>query len=93
MKKTLLPLGTILILKGSDQKLMIVSRVVQMQTKETFDYMCVLWPNGFIGEEHQYFINHEDVRRVCHQGYSDSEDIEYLLELAEFNFEDEPVVE
>ena len=47
----LLPLGSIVILKGGFKKLMIIGRkIVQGENKEFYDYLGCLYPEGDIGD-------------------------------------------
>jgi len=82
MNKTLLPLGSIIIPKEGEKKLMIISRVTHIEGHGIFDYTLSLWPEGYIDEEQIYFLNHEDIERIVHQGYSDAEDMEIVLKLS-----------
>jgi len=80
MKKTeLLPLGSIVILKDGDKKLMIYGRgQISAEKQEEYDYVACLWPEGNLNEEFMYLLNHSDIETVCHHGYSDDEDQEFL---------------
>lgn len=75
------PLGSIVIVKGSVKKIMIVARglatVIGDQPKY-FDYGGCLYPEGIIGDSIIYF-NHEDISKIVHEGYSD-EDNQLMIE-------------
>lgn len=71
-----LPLGSIVILCGGIQKLIINARGVVIKHEEEkilFDYGGSLYPQGIIGDEMIYF-NHEDIQKVVFMGYSDDDD-------------------
>ncbi len=77
----LLPLGSIVILKGSTKKMMIISRVIAAPIKGEiyrFDYGACLYPEGMLGDSLIYF-NGEDIMKVVHEGFTD-EDNELMLE-------------
>ena len=75
----LLPLGSIVLLKDGEKKLMIYGRgQIDADNKEEFDYVACLWPEGNLNEEFTYLFNHRDIESVFHQGYSDSEDMNFL---------------
>jgi len=77
--RDLLPLGSIVILKEGDKKLMIYGRCqLAVATNEAFDYVGCLWPEGNLDVENTYLFNHSDVENIIHRGYSDYEDIAYL---------------
>ena len=80
MKETdFLPLGSIVFLKGGDKKLMIYGRrQVEVESKEEFDYIACLWPEGNLDEEYTYLFNGVDIAEVVHQGYTDDEDLVFL---------------
>ena len=78
-KHDLLPLGSIVILKDGDKKLMIYGRYqIAAESKEEFDYVACLWPEGNLNLEYTYLFNHSEIGAVAHRGYSDGEDIAFL---------------
>src|SRR4051812_30413407 len=77
-KRDLLPLGSVVILKGSVKKLVIVSRGSIVESA-FFEYGAFLYPEGMIDTNIAYF-NHDDVLKVVHEGYSD-QDNELVLEI------------
>jgi len=82
-KQDLLPLGSIVILKDGEKKLMIYGRVqLAAETNEPFDYVGCLWPEGNLDVEYTYLFNHSDIGAVAHRGYSDYEDLAFLEVLA-----------
>lgn len=77
----LLPLGSVIVLKGSTKKMLIIARVIAAPVKGDlyrFDYGACLYPEGMVGDSLIYF-NHEDVFKVVQEGYSD-DDNELMLE-------------
>lgn len=77
----MLPLGSIIILKGNTKKMMIISRVIAVPVKGNiyrFDYGACLYPEGLVGDSLIYF-NDEDIFKVVQEGYSD-EDNDLMLE-------------
>ena len=82
--ENLLPLGSIVILKDGEKKLMIYGRLqLAADTNEHFDYVGCLWPEGNLNVEHTYLFNHSDVDTVAHYGYSDDEELAFMEVLAE----------
>lgn len=82
--KDLLPIGTIVLLKDGEKRLM-VNGILQIDTGgtgENYDYMGVLYPEGHIGEGFQYLFNHEDISQIIFRGYEDSERDEFVGKLA-----------
>ncbi len=71
-----LPLGSIVILKGGVQKVVINARgLVTVATEPAgfFDYGGSLYPQGIIGDQILYF-NHKDIAKVVFEGYTDEDD-------------------
>lgn len=77
-QQNLLPLGSIVILKGSTKKVMIISRALGVGVNGKpyyFDYGACFYPEGLVGDQLLYF-NHEDIMRIEHEGFvSDEETI------------------
>lgn len=55
----LLPIGSVVTLKGGTKKLAIMGILVGNKDA-SYDYIAVPSPEGFIDEEHTYLFNHED---------------------------------
>lgn len=72
-----LPLGSIVLLKGGMQKVLIISRALKVRNgaKEFFfDYGGVPYPEGLVGDQMAYF-NHNSISRVVFTGYSDEDNL------------------
>ena len=84
--RDLLPIGTIVLLKNGEKRLMI-SGVMQSEMENDgrdYDYLGVLYPEGHIGEQFQYLFNHEDIENVVFRGFEDEERTVFIEKLAEF---------
>ncbi len=68
----LLPIGSIVLLKKTKKKLMIIA-VMQMKKEKVFEYMGVLYPEGYVGEKSCFLFNHEDIAQIIWRGYEDKE--------------------
>lgn len=82
--KDLLPIGTIVLLKDGEKRLMI-NGIMQTDaggTGKNYDYMGVLYPEGHIGEGFQYLFNYEDIEKIVFRGYEDSERDSFLNKLS-----------
>lgn len=74
-KVDFLPLGSVVILTGGVQKLMIVGRGLNVTNGEEtyfFDYAGVIFPQGLNGDQVAYF-NHDGVNRIIAYGYMDED--------------------
>jgi hypothetical protein len=71
-----LPLGSVVIVKGSTHKMMTISRAVIVENngrKEYFDYGGCSWPEGQLGDKIAYF-SHDMIREILFKGYVDGDD-------------------
>ena len=71
-----LPLGSVVILNGGVQKVIICARgmvAANMVPPMFFDYGGSLYPQGIIGDQIMYF-NHEDIKKIIFTGYTDEDD-------------------
>ncbi len=85
--KELLPIGTIVMLKGGKKKVMIFGVKHSKPEEETtveYDYVAVLYPEGNVGAEYQYLFNHDNIDKVYFRGYEDEEREAFLEKLEEF---------
>jgi hypothetical protein len=83
--KNLLPIGSVVLLKGAEKKLMIIGvKQTNTDTGTEYDYLSVLYPEGNLGGESQVMFNHEDIQDIFFRGYEDEEREEFLQKLEEF---------
>lgn len=85
--KNLLPIGTVVTLKGGTKKLMIfgvIQNVADGDKKGEYDYIGVPYPEGNMGQDFQYLFNHEDVDNVYFRGFEDVERQEFVFNLSEY---------
>ncbi|MBO5460391.1 MAG: DUF4176 domain-containing protein [Ruminococcus sp.] len=82
-KVEFLPLGSIVKLRGSIRKAIIVSRgllTVIDNRALYFDYGGALYPEGIVGDQILYF-NHQDIEEVVFRGYENEENTEMVKHL------------
>lgn len=68
----MLPIGSVVILKGGKKSLMIFGRK-QMSNidNKVWDYLGCLYPEGCLGAEYCFLFNEEDIEEIIFKGYSD----------------------
>ena len=71
------PLGTIIRSNGARKKLMIIARAVSVslkpgEEKKFFDYACVLYPEGLIGNQLIY-VQDSEITEVLFTGFNDED--------------------
>jgi hypothetical protein len=88
--KQFLPVGTIVLLEGGDKRLMIYG-IMQINPADSkqYDYIGCLYPEGFVGTEHNYLFNNEDIKNVVFIGFVDGEQQTFRARLGEFLKEQE----
>ena len=77
MKEKLLPIGSIVLLKGATKKVMITSYLIfskgENDEKKMFDYGGCPYPEGIIESNFAVGFDHEKIEKVFHIGYEDEE--------------------
>lgn len=79
--KNLLPIGSIVLLKGGEKRLMI-SGILQRDAGKNYDYIGLPYPEGYIGRKFQYLFNAEDIQEIIFLGYEDPERTAFLERIA-----------
>ena len=72
MNLELLPIGSVVKLKDAEKPLMIfgiMQRVKHNDTTETFEYIGVPYPVGFVDYRLTLGFNHEQISEVVFEGY------------------------
>ena len=75
MIKELLPIGSVILLKGASKKLVIMGIIQQEEGGDgkLYDYMGVPYPEGFLGKGANFLFNHDDINDVIFRGYESPE--------------------
>ncbi len=82
----LLPIGSVVLLKGAEKRLMIygVKQHDEQKDGKEYDYCGVLYPEGNIGGEMTFLFNAEDIGMVLFRGYEDEERDLFIRNLNEY---------
>ena len=81
--KNLLPLGSVVLVQEATKSLLIIGTTQIDEDENTYDYIAVPFPEGFIDEETFLLFNHEDIAEVQYIGYVNSESQMYNKALEE----------
>ena len=98
MYKDLLPIGSVVLLKGGNKRLMICSRI-QTQDGATaiYDYAACYYPEGIVSSDAMFFFNRDAIDRVYFIGFQDEEELAFrqnvLDKLGELEVVDGRIVE
>lgn len=77
--KKYLPIGSVVLLKDSTKRVMIVGlRQRQAGTDKVWDYSGCLFPEGIIDPDRLYLFDTEQIQRLYFVGLQDGESLEFL---------------
>lgn len=79
MFEGLLPIGSVVLLHGSQKKVMIAG-VCQKGGKNPdaiWDYTGIIYPEGFIAPDKMFMFNNEQIAQVFALGYQDAEQLAF----------------
>lgn len=75
MYKDLLPIGSVVLLKGGDKRIMICGRIQAKVGEDTiYDYSACYYPQGIVDPTSMFFFNRDAIERVYHLGFQDEEE-------------------
>lgn len=85
MLKDLLPIGSVVLLKGGTKKLMItgIKPVSEDKPDTVYDYIGVVYPEGFLSNEYNFLFNHKDINDIIFIGYNNLEREEFIRTMEE----------
>lgn len=81
--KELLPIGSVVLLKKATKSLMIVGTMQKDEEGHKYDYISVVFPEGYINAETFFLFNHDDVVDVKFVGCINAESQTYTHLLRE----------
>ena len=88
MYKNLLPVGSVVLLKGGQKRVMICGRVqARVGENKIYDYAACRYPEGIIDPSEMFLFDHSSIEMVYFVGFQDQEEFEFkdtvLSELGE----------
>lgn len=93
MFKELLPIGSVVTLKGNIKKLMVTGIKIakEDEPENYYDYMGVFFPEGYVGNNSNFLFNHSDINDIVFRGYDNPERQSFIEFMEEsYNKEDSP---
>lgn len=91
--KDLLPIGSVVMLKEATKSLMIVGTMQQDEEGHEYDYIAVVFPEGYINAETFFLFDNEDIVDVKFVGYINAESQVYAQILRNNELSSEAEVE
>lgn len=97
MYKDLLPIGSVVLLKGGEKRIMICGRIqAKSGENKIYDYSACYYPQGIVDPTSMFFFNGDAIDRVFFIGFQDAEELafrsEVLDELGELEIKDGSIV-
>lgn len=97
MYQNLLPLGSVVLLKEGNKRVMICSRVqTRAGEDKIYDYAACYYPEGIISSDGLFFFNHDAIEQVFFIGFQDEEELNFrrdvLSQLGELEVRDGQIV-
>ncbi len=98
MEKNYLPIGSVVLLRGGEKRLVIIGRIQVMEgSDKIYDYSGCLYPEGVMGQDSLYFFDQEDIEIIYFIGFQDQEELsyrfDYLEQLGELEVRGDVIVE
>ena len=95
MFKELLPIGSVVALKGNTKKLMITGMKIAKEDEPEiyYDYMGVFFPEGYVGNKSNFLFNHSDINDIVFLGYDNPERKSFIEFMEESYKEDDSPTE
>lgn len=82
--KEYLPIGTVVLLKGGEKKVMIYGRKqLALDESGEYDYIACLYPEGNINDDYNFLFNNGDISEIVFKGYINEEENDFLKVLNE----------
>lgn len=74
----LLPLGSIVTLKGGTKKIMIIGRIQKAALDDTvYDYCACYYPEGFLSSDEMFLFQQTDIERIYFVGLQEQEEFAF----------------
>ncbi len=71
-----LPIGTVVLLKDAEKRLMITGFCTSSEddVEKVYDYSGCLYPEGIISSKQTFLFNHNQITKIFHFGLRDEEE-------------------
>lgn len=73
-----LPIGSVVLLKNSQKRIMIVGvKQKQVDSEKVWDYSACLYPEGILDPDRLFLFDAEQIERLYFIGFQDGEGLEF----------------
>ena len=85
LKSEILPIGSVVLLKNSTKKLMIMGLLQARpeDMKRVYDYCGCVYPEGYMNPNNLYLFDEEQIERICFKGFADGEQEDFVNRVRE----------
>lgn len=85
MDNKILPLGSVVLLKGGQKRVMIIGFgiIPESEPNKMFDYCGCIYPEGIISTSQNILFNSTDIEKIFCIGYKDEECAAFLEKVSE----------
>lgn len=85
LKSEILPVGSVVLLKNSIKRLMIIGllQAKPEDMKRVYDYCGCVYPEGYMNPNNIYLFDEEQIDKVYYKGYMDEEQEAFELRVRE----------
>ena len=82
MYQNLLPIGSVVLHKGGQKRVMITGRIQTRTGEDTiYDYSACYYPQGIVSSDSMFFFNRDAIDRVFFIGFQDGEELTYRMDI------------
>lgn len=83
--KSLLPLGTVVSLKGVEHRVMILgyARFKEGDNSHVYDYIGCNFPEGFVGADKTMIFDHETIQSLYYLGYNNADSTQFIQKVVD----------
>ena len=84
-EEKLLPIGTVVMLKGGTKKVMITGFCVISEDNQSkiYDYCGCLYPEGYVAADKNLLFDHSQIDKIYYTGLIDEEEKEFKKQLVD----------
>lgn len=82
MYEGLLPIGSVVLLKESTRKVMIIGvlqKKLDADGEKVYDYVGCLYPHGHMSPDKNFLFDNEQIEKLYFIGYQDEEQLEFKV--------------
>ncbi len=78
-----LPIGSVVLLKNSTKKLMIIgfAQVAANEPNKVYDYVGCVFPEGFMGPDQTFLFDSHQIEKIYAVGYQDEEQMNFKVRI------------